>query len=236
MTSAVAAPVAAALAISAVQLVTGDALLPRFVVFGTVCLMVPWALLCTALARGGRLRAEMRDRVVLVAEPAEAVALTDELAAEPERPAVLLNHLLPSQATSLDSKSKPLTELVIAVGANVVVLDRAALADPTILSQVAALHENGIRVRTLSLFYEEWLGKLPMSELERASLLFDIREVHGAVPAREASDRPRQQCDRRRRAARRDPVRRHRQPVRQSGSAVLSTGARRQERRRASRS
>ena len=37
-----------------------------------------------------------------------------------------------------------------------------------------------MRVRTLSLFYEEWLGKLPLSELERASLLFDIGELHGA--------------------------------------------------------
>ena len=32
----------------------------------------------------------------------------------------------------------------------------------------------------LSLFYEEWLGKLPLSELERVSLLFDIGEVHDA--------------------------------------------------------
>src|SRR4029079_661514 len=42
------------------------------------------------------------------------------------------------------------------------------------------LHESGIRVRTLSLFYEEWLPQLPLSELERGGLLFDIREVHGA--------------------------------------------------------
>ena len=180
LTSAIAAPLAGALSISAVQLVTGDALLPRLVVFGTVLLMVPWALLCTAMARGGRLRAELRDRVVLVAVPTEAVALRDELEAEPERPAVLLNHLLPLQAVSTDIKSKPLTELVIEAGATLVVLDRVAIGEPTILSQAAALHENGIRVRTLSLFYEEWLGKLPMSELERASLLFDIREVHGA--------------------------------------------------------
>ena len=36
----------------------------------------------------------------------------------------------------------------------------------------------GTRVRTLSLFYEEWLGMLPVSELERVSLLFDIGELH----------------------------------------------------------
>src|SRR5689334_14053449 len=44
--SAVAAPLAAAMAISAIQLVTGDELLPRFVVFGAALLMVPWALVC----------------------------------------------------------------------------------------------------------------------------------------------------------------------------------------------
>jgi lipopolysaccharide/colanic/teichoic acid biosynthesis glycosyltransferase len=179
ITSAVLAPTAAALGISGVQLLTGDALLPRLVVFGTAVLMVPWAILCTMLARGGRLRAELRDRVVLVADEADAMALRDELVAAPERPAVLLNHLLPDDARAADSKSKPLTELVISCGANLVVLDRAAIVEPTILSQVAALHEHGIRVRTLSLFYEQWLGKLPISELERVSLLFDIREVHG---------------------------------------------------------
>jgi lipopolysaccharide/colanic/teichoic acid biosynthesis glycosyltransferase len=47
-----------------------------------------------------------------------------------------------------------------------------------IVHQAAQLHEQGIRVRTLSLFYEQWLGKLPVSELDRASLFFDISEVH----------------------------------------------------------
>ena len=30
------------------------------------------------------------------------------------------------------------------------------------------------------LFYDEWLGKLPLSELERVSLMFDIGEIHRA--------------------------------------------------------
>ena len=44
----------------------------------------------------------------------------------------------------------------------------------------ALLHETGIRVRTLSLFYDEWPGKLPVAELERMALMFDIGEVHRA--------------------------------------------------------
>jgi len=178
-TSAVLAPAAAAGGISVVQLVTGDALLPRFVVFGSAILVIPWSLLCVAVARGGRLRAEFRDRLVVVAERSESMALEDELAAEPERPAVVVDRMPPAEAASTDARSRPLVERVVASGANLVVVDRAALSDESIVHQAAALHEHGVRVRTLSLFYEQWLGKLPVSELERVSLLFDIREVHG---------------------------------------------------------
>jgi lipopolysaccharide/colanic/teichoic acid biosynthesis glycosyltransferase len=65
-------------------------------------------------------------------------------------------------------------------GATVVVLDREAQGDESIVGQAAALHESGIRVRTLTLFYDEWLGKLPVWELERVSLMFDIGEIHRA--------------------------------------------------------
>src|SRR5205807_3046786 len=58
--------------------------------------------------------------------------------------------------------------------------DRTAQADESVVAQAAALHERGLRVRTLSLFYDEWLGKLPVSELERVSLMFDIGEIHRA--------------------------------------------------------
>lgn len=63
--------------------------------------------------------------------------------------------------------------------ATVLVLDRSAQDDERVVGQVAELHELGIRIRTLQGAYEEWLGKLPLSELERASLLFDIGEIHG---------------------------------------------------------
>jgi lipopolysaccharide/colanic/teichoic acid biosynthesis glycosyltransferase len=72
----------------------------------------------------------------------------------------------------------PPLESVRAGDATVVVLDRDAQLSQSIIDQVASLHESGVRVRTLSLFYEEWLGKLPVSELERVSLMFDIGELH----------------------------------------------------------
>jgi lipopolysaccharide/colanic/teichoic acid biosynthesis glycosyltransferase len=179
VTSAFAAPVAAALGISLIQLLVGDALLPRFVVLGSAVLLVPWNLLCIKIGRSNRAQGERRDRVVVVAPPAEAITLKGELDAEPERPAVLVSALEPAAAVSPDGKHKPLLDEVLRVRATVVVLDRIALAEPTVVAQAAALHEAGLRVRSLSSFYEDWLGKLPVSELERASLFFDIRELHG---------------------------------------------------------
>ena len=171
---------AAALAVSVLQLVVGSALLPRFVVFGAPVLLVPFAVVCSSLARKGRERDGERDRVVAVAGPEESANLSRELDAHPERPAVLTWVLAPKDAVSDGPGNQPLADVVRATRATVVVLDRNGLADESIVAQAAKLHEAGVRVRTLSLFYDEWLGKLPVSELERIALFFDIGELHRA--------------------------------------------------------
>jgi lipopolysaccharide/colanic/teichoic acid biosynthesis glycosyltransferase len=172
--------VVAATGISLVQLVAGSGLLPRFVVFGTPMVLLPYYLLCSALAQDGRARAGQRDRVLLVGSLDESIRLADELDDHPERDAVLACALSTVEAASRDAATQPLVEAAVACQATAVVLDRMAQADDSIVAQAAGLHESGIRVRTLSLFYDEWLGKLPVSELERMSLMFDIGELHRA--------------------------------------------------------
>jgi lipopolysaccharide/colanic/teichoic acid biosynthesis glycosyltransferase len=115
---------------------------------------------------------------VLVATTAESERLAMDLRMEPERHAVLVGSITPEEAAGDGGVSKPLVEMVLASRATLIVIDRLAQADDQVISQAASLHEAGIRVRTLLQFYEEWLGKLPISELERASLFFDIGEVH----------------------------------------------------------
>ena len=178
--SALVATLTAAVAISLAQLVLGDALLPRFVVFTSVLVLVPWYLLCANVAADGHDRAQRHDRVVVVGEQAEIAALREEIAGFAEIPAEIVAVLSPEQASITGLASRPLEACVEAERATVVVLDRTAQVEPTVVSQAAALHEAGIRLRTMSLFYEEWLGKLPVSELERVSLMFDIGEVHRA--------------------------------------------------------
>jgi lipopolysaccharide/colanic/teichoic acid biosynthesis glycosyltransferase len=174
----------AAVAVSVLQLALGSELLPRSVVFGTALVVVPLGALSAAAGRDAFSRDRERDRVVLVAEVEDRDALVSELSEHPERPATVVQSLTVDTARPHDPPDLPLVRAAEDAHANVVVLGRAAQSDDDIVVQAALLHERGIRVRTLSMFYEQWLGKLPVSELERVSLLFDISEVHAPMYAR----------------------------------------------------
>jgi lipopolysaccharide/colanic/teichoic acid biosynthesis glycosyltransferase len=178
--ASVGASFTAAAAVSVLQLFVGDALLPRFVVFGSALVLPDWYRACARVAAGGRLRAEARARVVVVGEPHEVAALEAELHGHPEQPAVVVASLAPEAAAVRPDGHRALEALVAAEAPNVLVLDRAAQQDDGIIAQAGVVHEQGVRVRTLTGFYDEWLGKLPLSELERASLFFDIGELHRA--------------------------------------------------------
>jgi lipopolysaccharide/colanic/teichoic acid biosynthesis glycosyltransferase len=183
--AATGATVTGAMVVSVAQLFVGDALLPRFVVFGSVVVLIPWYVLCAQLARDVRSRAGERDRVVVVARPDDVTTLRAELEAAPERTAIVVGAFVPSDARSTSMPpARPLVDAARATAATVVVLDRGSQSDDDIVMQAAALHAEGVRVRTLSLFYEQWLGKLPIAELERVSLLFDVGELHEAWYAR----------------------------------------------------
>jgi lipopolysaccharide/colanic/teichoic acid biosynthesis glycosyltransferase len=173
----------AAIGVSLLQLIVGDALLPRFVVFGSALLLIPWQVGVNALARGGRTRGQDRDRVLLIGADEELGRLTEDLGFAPERPATVVGHLTPEAAAPVGDR-RPVIDRVLADQVSVIILDRTAQADDEVVSQAALLHESGLRVRTLVQFYEEWLGKLPVGELERASMFFDISEIHGQRYAR----------------------------------------------------
>ncbi len=168
---------AGALAMSVVQLFVGDALLPRFVVFGSAIVLVPWYLLCAGLAGGGS-GSTSRDRALVVGDSVDPGLLREEVDRNPEKP-VLLTEVVPARDLEpTGDGTHPLVERARRDRTTVIVLDRDAQASPGLVAQAAELHAQGMRIRTLSLFYEEWLGMLPVSELERVSLLFDIGDVH----------------------------------------------------------
>jgi lipopolysaccharide/colanic/teichoic acid biosynthesis glycosyltransferase len=184
------AVLATVIVISLVQLFGGDALLPRFVVFGSAPLLVVGYTALGALHTGRRSRLEARDRVLVIGDAADAEMLGRDLLLAPERPASFSGSLSTEEASAFGEGVARMSEVVQHTKANVLVLSRDAQNDDRIIHQAALLHESGVRIRTMSLFYEQWLGKLPVSELERVSLLFDISELHrrGYVRARRLVD------------------------------------------------
>jgi hypothetical protein len=178
--SGMAAGAGAAVGMSVIQLATGDALLPRYVVFLSAVAVLPVHLLSTALSAQATRRRAGRDRVIAVVGRTEATTLEVDLEMHPEHPAQLVSTFMAEDVRGQSPDDQPLVRAVEQAAASVVVLDRTAQNDEAVVSQAALLHERGVRVRTLALFYDEWLGKLPVSELERMALMFDIGEVHRA--------------------------------------------------------
>ena len=176
--SAAAAAAAGALGISVAQLALGSALLPRFVVFASALVLTPTYVVCSVLAGRAGERRRLLDRLVVVGSDSDVAALRDDLDSEPDATAVLVGSLTPGSAAAAGLDGHPLEALARSTGATVIALSREAQGDESIVAQAASLHARGVRIRSLSLFYEEWLGKLPITELERVALMFDIGEIH----------------------------------------------------------
>ncbi len=176
--AAVGSSAAAAIAMSVIQLLAGDTLLPRFVVFGAAVVLVPWNITTAWLAARSRGRAVDRERVLLIGAETEESGLREDLGQDAARPAHLVDARAVSSLRPSDDNREPLVRAAEDCRATLLVLAREAQEDPAIVAQAAALHERGLRIRTLTTFSEEWLGKLPISELERVSLMIDIGEIH----------------------------------------------------------
>jgi exopolysaccharide biosynthesis polyprenyl glycosylphosphotransferase len=169
--------------VSVFALVGGTQILPRFVVFGSAGTLLPIWILASGASNRSRKRREALERVLAVVSEDEATTLLRDLDSAPERLAGVVDHCSPAEL-SAGGDITALAKRAADARATLVVVNRQAQADDDIMREVARLHAHGVRVRTLSLFYDEWLGKLPINELERISLMFDINEIHQATYAR----------------------------------------------------
>lgn len=165
--------------VSAVQFILSDQILPRFVVVGAGVLAVPWLMACSVLMGAEHRRRLDADRILVLGDTDEE-ELRAEIALGPERALTLVGARSPDAiwGTAEATDPSPLLELIDTESITVIVLDRVAQEDQRIALSAAIVHGRGTRVRTLLAFYEEWLGKLPVSELQRSALLFDIAELH----------------------------------------------------------
>ncbi len=170
--------------LSLIQLAAHQPLLPRFMVAMTVAAVIPAQTALSALGERSRLQQQELERVVAVIGREEQDRLALDMKGPLELPAALRAVTEAKSVLPTDTDPTPLLSLAQQHSATLVVLSREAQASDEIVAQAAELHRKGVRIRTLSLFYDEWLGKLPISELERIALLFDINEIHRPLYAR----------------------------------------------------
>ena len=173
--AAIASAAAAIVGVSLAQLVLGAPLLPRAVMGGISASFVPLALLCWH-AEHDRLRRSTL-RAFFVGTDQEYAELRSELASE-RIPVELVGGVTATDDGQRSEVAGQLPKRVADDGIDLLVLDMASLAHHGIVSAVADAHREGVRVRTVSLFAEEFLGKIPVADLERMSLLFDVGELH----------------------------------------------------------
>lgn len=160
------------LLVSLIQLVFGSALLPRAVIFGVALTLPPWAVLVWRAQ--GDIATRSQRRAAFVGRDEDLAALISDIELYDEPPAEIVLHLSNEEACQPGN----LREAVKGHDAEVLVLGLTAQDEPRVVNQAADLHRDGIKIRSLSLFTEEYLEKLPVADLERVALLFDIGEVH----------------------------------------------------------
>lgn len=172
-------------ALSLFQLVLAQALLPR----STLVLIAATTPIFSVLS--WRMCADLhswstdRDRVlVITSQPENAAALRADLHHRDDVTATLVDVVHANDLRHDGFGISPLQTRVEETKPTVLVVDKESQSNELLMEQVALVHRGGVRVRTLTLFYEEWLGKLPHSELAQVSLLFDIGEVHRTNYAR----------------------------------------------------
>jgi lipopolysaccharide/colanic/teichoic acid biosynthesis glycosyltransferase len=170
--------------LSVLQLMSRTPLLPRFDLGLSIVALIPGLAVLSALAQRSATLEGEQERVVALVEGEEQERLIRDIGVRPERHSFLVAAVPPADLLPTEEAPNPLPDLVNTRKITLVVLNREAQSLDEIVAQAASVHSRGARIRTLSLFYDEWLGKLPLSELERIALLFDINEIHRPVYAR----------------------------------------------------
>jgi len=158
--------------------------LPRFVILLTAALVFAWLMLfgaisVVALRRGGAAR-----RVVAVVNPTDGGQLRIDVDNGPWEQHFALVDVITDEQRYAD------VDRIVRDGrATTLVLGTRASVDPDVLQIAETLHREGIQVRNVDNFYEEFLGKVPLSSLDRFALMADIESVHGAyAPFKRAID------------------------------------------------
>lgn len=164
------------LAIASIFFVIYDPRIPRLIVVATPLVLAVVFFVASASNVLITNLSHERDVVIAVLDPADFATFHSDIERPAERKFQVVD-TLDATEVALEGEAS-LRERITRAGASLVVLSETAQMHDAIVVQAAHLHESGVRIRSLAAFYDEWLGKLPLTELERTGMWFDIRDLH----------------------------------------------------------
>lgn len=163
-----------------VQAAIAETVLPRFLLALSVPgVFVSLVLVSTASSMANQ-QAASRERVLLISSPADRATVQADIDFHVEVPCILVDFF--DDASNLNHDD--ILDCVARQSISLIVLSEAAHHNPTVLSAVSHAHSCGTRVRSILAFYNDWIGKIPVRELQATALLFDVREIHHVGYAR----------------------------------------------------
>ena len=173
LTALIAAVVPPAL-FAIVQIGIGELVIPRFFLLLSVPLnaMLFWA--GWWVSRRLTKSAIAQERVVFIGSVDDATVVGSDINFHTEVACSIVAVLDPLGEYDWDQ----LEQSCVEHHASMVVYSSSVIADQDVVAALARVHASGVRVRDLSGFYDTFIGKVPIRELEATALLFDVREVH----------------------------------------------------------
>jgi lipopolysaccharide/colanic/teichoic acid biosynthesis glycosyltransferase len=162
-------------------------LLPRWVILISAVLVPFYMFLTSWISVIIRRREQRRERVMAIMgdDDLDRFAVdSNTLFPGKEREFVVACSVGIDRVSRLDRGAVTLNELsedhpLAAFGdVSTLVLSEGAAHRDDVFAIAEALHQKGVKVWTLRDFYEHHFGKLPVSELSRMALLFDIQDIH----------------------------------------------------------
>lgn len=174
------AAVIPSLAFALFQTAAGSFLLPRFFLVTSVPVVTAVFLVASRIGRGVAQTSFLGERVLLLAEKNEFSQVEKDLSRHVEVPFVLV----PPFESENERNPEEFARRCEAEKVTTIVFSSSYVESEFSKMLLQRLHSEGVRIRDISHFYDEYFGKVPIRELEFTSLLFDVREVHQKLYSR----------------------------------------------------
>lgn len=158
---------------AALQFVTGANRIPRVTFLTSIPLIALANYFLSIFISRRSVLTSTREPVIVIASSNDSNTLRMDQSKHSEVDFFILDTLLPDQP---DLVSRVEDRLRISSG--ILVVDDSLFSNETLVAAIFELHLRGLRVRSMSQFYEEFLGKVSLHHLSSAALLSDIRQRH----------------------------------------------------------